>query len=156
MNTTKIYRLNWIIKIIINNSWISYHIGMFEMVETTIIYQNVAVIMCMCINILAKKQKVPCKNNYRRRLRHDITILANTPNQADTLLHSLERAAAGIGLHVNAHKTDYMCYNQTGHISTLDGTPVKLVRQIHLPMKQRLSNRKGHRHAANEGMDSYR
>ena len=25
-------------------------------------------------------------------------ILANTPNQAETLLHSLERAAAGIGL----------------------------------------------------------
>ena len=41
----------------------------------------------------------------------DIAILANTPNQAKTLLHSLERAAAGIGLHVNAHKTEYMCYN---------------------------------------------
>ena len=57
----------------------------------------------------------------------DIAILANTPNQAETQLHSLERAAVGIGLHVNAHKTDYMCYNQTGDISTLDGTPLKLV-----------------------------
>ena len=56
----------------------------------------------------------------------DIAILANTPNQAETLLHSLERAA-GIGLHVNAHKTEYMCYNQTGDISTLDGTSLKLV-----------------------------
>ena len=54
-------------------------------------------------------------------------ILANTPNQTETLLHSLERAAAGIGLHVNAHKTEYMCYNQTGGISTLDGTSLKLV-----------------------------
>ena len=36
----------------------------------------------------------------------DIVILANAPNQAETLLHSLERAAAGIGLHVNAHKTE--------------------------------------------------
>ena len=44
----------------------------------------------------------------------DIAILANTPDQAETLLHSLERAAASIGLHVNAHKTEYMCYNQTG------------------------------------------
>ena len=35
----------------------------------------------------------------------DIAILANTPDQAETLLHSLERAAAGIGLYVNAHKT---------------------------------------------------
>ena len=41
----------------------------------------------------------------------DIEILANIPNQAETLLHSLERAAAGIGLHVNVHKTEYMCYN---------------------------------------------
>ena len=57
----------------------------------------------------------------------DIAILANTPNQAEKLLHSLERAAAGIGLHVNAHKTEYMCYNQTGDITTLDGTPLKLV-----------------------------
>ena len=57
----------------------------------------------------------------------DIAILANTPDQAKTLLHNLERAAAGIGLYVNAHKTEYMCYNQTGDISTLEGTSLKLV-----------------------------
>ena len=57
----------------------------------------------------------------------DIAILPNTPNQAKTLQHNLERAAAGIGLYVNAHKTEYMCYNQTGDISTLDGTALKLV-----------------------------
>ena len=57
----------------------------------------------------------------------DIAVLANTPNQAETLLHNLERAAAGIGLHVNAHKTEYMCYNQTDGISTLEGTSLKLV-----------------------------
>ena len=60
----------------------------------------------------------------------DIAILANTPDQAETLLHSLERAAASIGLHVNAHKTEYMCYNQTGDISTLEGTPLKLVNKF--------------------------
>ncbi len=57
----------------------------------------------------------------------DIAILANTPNQAETLLHSLERATAGIGLQVNAHKMEYMSYNQTGDITTLDVTPVKLL-----------------------------
>ena len=45
----------------------------------------------------------------------------------DQLRSSLERATAGIGLHVNAHKTEYMCYYQTGDISTLDGTSLKLV-----------------------------
>ena len=57
----------------------------------------------------------------------DLALLANTPNQAETLLHSLEQAAASIGLHVNAHKTEYMCYNQTGNIATLDGASLKLV-----------------------------
>ena len=33
----------------------------------------------------------------------DIALLVNTPAQAETLLLSLERAAADIGLHVNAH-----------------------------------------------------
>ena len=47
----------------------------------------------------------------------DIELLANAPTQAKTLLHSLERAAAGIGLHVKAHKTEYMCFNQRGNIS---------------------------------------
>ena len=56
-----------------------------------------------------------------------IALLANTPNQAETLLHSLERAAAGIGLHANAHKTEYMCYNQIGDITTLDGASLRLV-----------------------------
>ena len=38
-----------------------------------------------------------------------------------------ERASKVIGLHVNAHKTEYMCYNQTGDIATLDVTHLKLV-----------------------------
>ena len=54
-------------------------------------------------------------------------MISITLNQAETLLNSLERAAAGIGLHVNAHKTEYMCFNQTGDISTLEGTSLKLV-----------------------------
>ena len=57
----------------------------------------------------------------------DADYADDTAHQAETLLHSLERAAAGIGLNVNAHKTEYMCYDQTGDISTLDGTPLKLV-----------------------------
>ena len=57
----------------------------------------------------------------------DIALLANIPTQAETLLHSLEWAATGIGLHVNAHKTEFMCFNQKGDISTLDGNSLKLV-----------------------------
>ena len=67
------------------------------------------------------------KKRSRRYLQKQLVILANTPNQAETLLYSLAQAAAGIGLHVNAHKTEYMCFNQTGDISTLDATSLKLV-----------------------------
>ncbi len=56
-----------------------------------------------------------------------IYIYIYTPDQAETQMHSLERTVASWGLYVNAHKTEYMSYNQTGDISTLDGTPLKLV-----------------------------
>ena len=52
----------------------------------------------------------------------DVALLANAPAQAQTLLHSLERAATDTGLHVNAHS-----FNQTGDISTLNGSALKLV-----------------------------
>ena len=57
----------------------------------------------------------------------DIALLANTPAQAETLLHSLEWAAAGVGLHINADKTEYMFFNQRGNIFTLIGSSLKLV-----------------------------
>ena len=57
----------------------------------------------------------------------DIAILANIPNRAETLLHSFDWAATGIGLHSNAYKTEYICFNQAGDISTLEGTSLKLV-----------------------------
>ena len=57
-------------------------------------------------------------------------LLLNAPAQAETLLHSLERAAAGIGLHINAHNTECMCFNQTGDISTLNGSSLKLEDKI--------------------------
>ena len=81
-----------------------------------------------CFELTKKRsRRYPAKTITDADYADDIAILANTPNQAKTLLHSLEQAAAGIGLHVNAHKTEYMCYNQTGDIFTLDGTLLKLV-----------------------------
>ena len=57
----------------------------------------------------------------------DIALLVNTPSQAKTLPHSLEQAAAGIRLHVNAYKTEYMCFNQRGDILTQNSSSLKLV-----------------------------
>ena len=49
----------------------------------------------------------------------DRALLANAPAQAETQPHHLEWAAAGIGLHVNTDKTEY--------ISRLNGSSLKLV-----------------------------
>ena len=43
---------------------------------------------------------------------------------------NLERAAAGIGLSVNADKTEYTCFNQRDDISTLKSGPLKLVEKF--------------------------
>ena len=74
-----------------------------------------------------RSRRYPAKTITDADYADDIALLANAPTQAETLLHSLERAAAGIGLHVNAHKTEYMCFNQTSDISTLNSSPLKLV-----------------------------
>ena len=62
----------------------------------------------------------------------EIALLANTFALAEYLLHSLEKAAGGIGLHVNADKTKYMCFNQnqTSDISTLTAGSLKLVDKL--------------------------
>ena len=53
----------------------------------------------------------------------DIALLANMPTQAE----SLEHAAGGIGLHVNADIMKYICFTQKDDISTLNGGFLRLV-----------------------------
>ena len=74
-----------------------------------------------------RSRRYPTKTITDADYADDIALLANAPTQAETLLHNLERSAVGIGLHVNAHKTEYMCFNQTGDISTPNGSSLKLV-----------------------------
>ena len=83
-------------------------------------------------NIVTKKRsrRYPAKKITDADYANDKAILPNTPIQAETQLHSLEWITAGIGLHVNAHKTEYMCLYQTGDISTLSGSSLKLVNKF--------------------------
>ena len=53
----------------------------------------------------------------------DIVLLANTPTQVETLLHSLEQAAVDIGLQTRQNT----CALIRGDTSTLKGGPLKLV-----------------------------
>ena len=54
----------------------------------------------------------------------DLVLLTNTPAQAKSQQHSLEQAARGIGLYVNAGKTK-LCFKQVGTIFTFE--PLKIV-----------------------------
>ena len=74
-----------------------------------------------------RSRRYPAKTITDADYADEWAMLANTPAPAKTLLQSLERAAAGIGLHINAHRTEYMRFNQTGNISTLGGSSLKLV-----------------------------
>ena len=57
----------------------------------------------------------------------DLALLSDNSYNAQKLLHILEKSAAFIGLHVNATKIKYMCYNQVGAIETLNETLLKKV-----------------------------
>ena len=74
-----------------------------------------------------RNRSYPIKTITNADYADNLVILANAPAQAKTPLHSLERTTADIGHHINAHKTEYMCFNQTGDISTLNGSSLKLV-----------------------------
>ena len=77
--------------------------------------------------IKKRSRRYPAKTITDVDYTDDIAILANTLNQDETQLHILEEAITGISVHVNAHKMEYMCFNQTGDISTLDGSSLKVV-----------------------------
>ena len=60
---------------------------------------------------LYTKKKEPKSRRYPAKSitdTNDIALLANTPAQAECLLHSLELVAGYIGLYMNANKTEYM------------------------------------------------
>ena len=82
----------------------------------------------------------------------DIMLLANTHTQAQALLHSLKQAAGGIGLHVNADKTELICFNQRDNISILI---TETCGQVHLFQKQHLIYQNWYQHKTSEGLDSY-
>ena len=62
-----------------------------------------------------RSRRYPVKTITEADYADDMAILADTPAQAKTLPHS------------NADKTEYMFFNQTGDISTLGGSSLKLV-----------------------------
>ena len=42
----------------------------------------------------------------------DIALLANSPAQAESLLHTLEQATGGISLGINSNQTEFLSFKQ--------------------------------------------
>ena len=104
---------------------------------------------------LAKeRRRYPAETITDAEYADDIELLANTPAQAETQLHSLEQAAAGIDLHVNSDKMEYICFNQSGNISTLNGSSLKLVDKFTY-LGSSVSSTERHQHTTSKSMDSY-
>ena len=57
----------------------------------------------------------------------DLALTSDTIEEANQLLHYLEVAAKEIGLHINAKKTEFISFNQTGQVRSLDGENIKSV-----------------------------
>ena len=77
-----------------------------------------------------RSRRYPAQTNTDADDADNIALLANTAAQAESQLHNLERVAGGIGLHVKADKTEFMCVNQRGDISILNGRYLKLVEKF--------------------------
>ena len=83
---------------------------------------------------------------------YDLMLLTNTPAQAETLLHSLKQAAGGIGLYVNANKTEFICFKQEAAIST-KWQVSKISRPVHIPRQQYLIYWKWCQDTPSDGVD---
>ena len=76
---------------------------------------------------LAKSRRFDTKKITDADYANDLALQSDNSYNAKKLLHILGKSAAFVGLHVNATKTEYMCYNQDGAIETLNKTPLKKV-----------------------------
>ena len=74
---------------------------------------------------IARSRRFPTKKITDADYADDLALLSDNSYNAQKLLHILEQSAAFIGLHVNATKTEYMCYNHDSPIETLNKTPLK-------------------------------
>ena len=77
-----------------------------------------------------KSKRYPAETIIYADCAYDLALLANTPAQAKSLLHSLEQPARGIGLYVNSIKTELLCFRQNRAIAILNGKLLKLVNQF--------------------------
>ena len=76
---------------------------------------------------LARSRRFHTKKITDADYAEDLALLSDNSYNAQKLLHILKKSAAFIGLHVNATKTKYMCYDQGSTTKTLNKTLLRKV-----------------------------
>ena len=79
-----------------------------------------------------KKRRYPAETLTDADYAGDPALLANTPAQAESLLHSLEQAARRINFYIYSDKTEFMRFKQDVAITLLNDKPLKLVDLSHI------------------------
>ena len=75
----------------------------------------------------ARSKRYPAKTIIDTENADEIPFPVNTPAQTESLSHRLEQTAEGIGLLMNANKTEYMCFKREGANPALSGRPLKFI-----------------------------
>ena len=78
----------------------------------------------------SKGRRYPVKKITAVDYADDIALLADDNANIQNLLHALEQQSEMIGLRINAKKTEYMSFQQTGPIRTRDRTHLQRVDDI--------------------------
>ena len=78
----------------------------------------------------ARSRQYPTETMIDADYAEDLVLFINATTQAKFLLYSIQQVTGGIGLFMNANKTEFMCLEQEGAISTISGKPLKLVDQF--------------------------
>ena len=108
----------------------------------------------ICLSYVLRSSDKMKENGFKQTKEKSRWYAAQKNSDADyadeiallTSAHSLERTAAGIGLHVNAQDREYICFNQSSDTSTLNRSSLKLVNNFTYLDR--------HHHATSKGIDS--
>ena len=75
----------------------------------------------------ARSRRYPTKNMADADYADDLVLLANTPAQTESLLHSQEQAAGSNDVCTSTNRIEFIWIKQEEPISILSGKPLKLV-----------------------------
>ena len=117
--------------------------------------------VCVCVCVLYGFARKKERRGYRAEnmtetdYAADVVLLANTPDQAESLLRSLEQTAKSNGLYVNANKTEFMSFKLERSNSNLRSKHLKVIKPVEMPRQRYLIYYKLNKHTLRKDASCY-